>query len=180
MAWMALVVVVVVGSSIAGSSSTMRRTRSGCAASNRNARLPPSECPTTSTAEFQPTLSITSIKSSTWVSRFHGASRSDRPCPRRSGATTCRSKRYSEHSRSNRRPCAVMPWMASNGVPSWGPERCTCSKAMMSIMAVSVQCVVAVCWWVGSYFVASTSALRPLANCSTSDSVVSKLHTHRT
>nr|CRL68349.1 hypothetical protein CPGR_00842 [Mycolicibacterium malmesburyense] len=67
----------------AGSSSTMRDTRSGRAAARFSATAPPKEWPTTTAGP-----SSSSASAATFASIDHGAAHDERPCPMRSGATT--------------------------------------------------------------------------------------------
>ena len=74
-------------SAIAGSSSTIRSTRAGAVRARCVASSPPNECPTT-VARSSPCASSVSSRSCTCCSVCHGGSHVERPCPRRSTATT--------------------------------------------------------------------------------------------
>src|SRR3954447_26825778 len=77
---------------------------------------------------------IVSSRSSSCVSSFQGGSQSERPWPRRSGASTWyRSARRSSASRRKRRPCAETPCTQTMVAALASPHSCTWSRIRVTL-----------------------------------------------
>src|SRR5262245_33276413 len=120
---------------MAGSISTTRPTCSPIADARCVAIRPPNECPTTSTVSSS-SASSSSTRSRTCCSAVHGGVHGERPCPRRSTASTRRPARHSVASCRNRRPCPVTPCRQRITGPASGPNRWTFSITVGCRMVV--------------------------------------------